>query len=496
MPDRPNILIFMTDQQRGDTVLPTSKVRTPRLDLFAAEGVTFTNTFCSSPHCCPSRATFFTGLYPSQHGVWHNVNVPNAITRGLRPGLRLWSDDLRENGYALHWFGDWHVSDDEGPVDRGWTEHVITSGPKRISSRKGSHTDWAYYEEIAAQSDSHMRGPGQILRPGYGTFTLYGQKDDIDTDTDWKLADDAVVFLETGLPEATPWCMYVGTKGPHDPYVVPEVFLEPYAHEEIALPPSFHDSMTDKPALYRRTRSLFDQLSEEEHREAIRHYYAYCSYEDHLFGRILDALDASGQRDNTIVLYCADHGDYCAEHGLWTKGLPCFRGAYHIPAVLRWPDGIADAGRQVHSLVSNADFAPTLLEAAGLNPTASRGDAVELKPSGASLLPFLRNETITEWREQLYTQTNGNELYGIQRAVFDGNWRFVYNAFDFDELYDLHADPDETVNLAMNEKFRAKILEYSRMLWAFAAAHEDTCTNPYIMVSLASYGPAYAFRSE
>ena len=97
---RPNLLIFMTDQQRGATVLPGSPVKavTPCLDRFRAEGVTFTRAFCPSPHCCPSRATFFSGLYPSEHGVWNNVDVGNTLSRGLNDGIRLWSEDLAASG--------------------------------------------------------------------------------------------------------------------------------------------------------------------------------------------------------------------------------------------------------------------------------------------------------------------------------------------------------------------------------------------------------------
>ena len=90
----PNLLIFMTDHQRADTVLPEHPAITPKLDRFVRDGVTFTDAFCPSPHCCPSRATFFTGLYPSGHGVWNNVCNRQALSLGVRQGVRLWSEDL------------------------------------------------------------------------------------------------------------------------------------------------------------------------------------------------------------------------------------------------------------------------------------------------------------------------------------------------------------------------------------------------------------------
>jgi arylsulfatase A-like enzyme len=93
----PNILIMMTDHQRGDTVLPEHPAITPNLDCFSEEGVTFEETYCPSPHCCPSRATFFTGLYPSRHGVWNNICNDQALSYGLKDGIRLWSEDLADD---------------------------------------------------------------------------------------------------------------------------------------------------------------------------------------------------------------------------------------------------------------------------------------------------------------------------------------------------------------------------------------------------------------
>ena len=138
--DRPNILIFMTDHQRADTVLPEHPAITPNLDRFAQEGVMFTNAFCPSPHCCPSRATFFSGLYPSRHGVWNNVCNRQALSRGLNDGVRLWSQDLAEAGYEMHFCGKWHVSVVESPRDRGWTEHHVSAAAASLGGNAaGTH---------------------------------------------------------------------------------------------------------------------------------------------------------------------------------------------------------------------------------------------------------------------------------------------------------------------------------------------------------------------
>jgi arylsulfatase A-like enzyme len=126
---KPNILIYMTDQQRGDTVPPYGRAITPNLDKLAREGIAFSQTFCPSPHCCPSRATFFTGLMPSEHGVWNNIEVGNALSRGPFPHTRYWSDDLLEAGYKLYYSGKWHVSALEDPVNVAGLKHFLSHPP-------------------------------------------------------------------------------------------------------------------------------------------------------------------------------------------------------------------------------------------------------------------------------------------------------------------------------------------------------------------------------
>ncbi len=487
--NKPNLLVFMTDQQRWDTAPPFTRAVTPYLDALAAEGVTFSGTYCPSPHCCPSRATFFTGLYPTEHGVWNNVQVANALSRGLNPGVKLFSDDLRDAGYELYFSGKWHVSSLETPADRGWQvngpqEQAVTESKlKELRSKR----EWDQYRRIGSAGPG-LRADFEIQRPGYGTFTISGV--DESPFRDRETVDEALQWFaeRKNRPEAAdasaPWCQFVGTLGPHDPYRVPQKYLDLYP-DPIPLPENFYDRMTDKPAMYRRIRALYDQLSPEEHQEAMRHYLAFCSYQDALFGEILAALEASGEADNTVVLYVSDHGDYMAEHGIWAKGLPCFEAAYRVPAVMRWPQGIVNPGRDVDAFVSLADFAPTFLELAGLSPDRSF--------TGSSLVPFLKDEAVEDWRDAIFTQSNGNEQYGIQRSVTTDQWKYVYNGFDFDELYDRWADPEETTNLADNANYRPVIRDLCRRMWQFAYDHNDTCINSYIMVGLAPYGPGIIF---
>jgi arylsulfatase A-like enzyme len=476
----------MTDHQRADTALAEHPSITPNLDRLAAEGVTFTQTFCPSPHCCPSRATFFSGLYPSRHGVWNNICNRRALSTGLNEGVRLWSEDLAEAGYNLHYTGKWHVSVEESPKDRGWTEHTV-------SGAKGTYhgARWDHYKALAQEptstGETAARGEGEILRPGYGPYRLYGTSERTG-DHDQRTLEEALAVMPELARSDAPWGLYVGFGGPHDPYMVPQRYLDLYDPDDVPLPAAYHDELADKPAIYKRMRDTrFGQLSEREVREAVRHFWAYCTYLDDMFGQLLKALDATGQADETLVLFTSDHADYVGEHGLFAKGIPCFQGAYHIPAVVRWPRGVRDPGRRVDAFVSEADFAPTLVEAAGL--------ALDAGLTGASLMPFLRGETPPDWRDAIHTQCDGVELYYTQRSVMTRDYKYVYNGFDWDELYDLRKDPEEMVNLASDPAYEPVKREMCRRMWQFAYEEDDSAINPYITVGLAPYGPAEAFDS-
>ena len=483
---KPNILIFMTDHQRADTVLPEHPCITPNLKRLEEQGVIFSSTFCPSPHCCPARATFMTGLYPSRHGVWNNICNRQALSLGLNEGVKVWSEDLAAAGYQLHWSGKWHVSVLESPKDRGWTEHFVSAA---AGTDHGRH--WEQYEELAKQPEDTERGEGQILRPGYGTYRLYGTgPDEGNRHDETALANGMRVLRElTSSDDEQPWCLYVGAIAPHDPYVVPQRYLDMYDIDDVPLPVSYGDELDDKPTIYQRMRETrFGQLTPREVREGIRHFWAYCTYLDDLFGRLMQILDESGQAEDTLVLYTSDHGDYCGEHGLFAKGIPCFKGAYHVPAVMRWPAYVQNQGRRVEEFVSLADIAPTFIEAAG--------QPLNRHFVGASLLPFLRDETPDDWRDEIHTQCNGVELYYTQRSVMTQDYKYTFNGFDRDELYDLRNDPDEMRNLADDPAYEGIKKQMCRRMWRFANREDDTAINSYITVGLTPYGPAEAFRND
>jgi len=442
---------------------------------------------------------------PSQHGVWNNVSVANALSRGFREGVRPWSVDLAEAGYNLHFVGKWHASNSQEPRDFRW-EHVHpermshgTGLPPEEQDREAREREIAVLRAGEREVAGTTRRPGEIQRRGFPSYVHYGGVDDTLLKRYFRNGDPEDPFGDTTVVAAAeerlrdvadgsdPWCLFVGTLGPHDPYIPPARFLDLYPPGSLGLPESFSDPMADKPALYRRTREAFSQLSPSEHLQALRHYLAFCSYEDELFGRLLACLREAGAYDDTLVVYLSDHGDYAGDHGLWCKGLPSFLSAYHIPAIVKLPGTDGPRGIESRELVSLADFGPTFLQAAGL--AAASGDA------GRSLLPLLDGTGPVPWRDALFFQTNGNETYGIQRSVLTDRWRFVYNGFDYDELYDLAADPGQMLNLAGDLQFRPVVEDCYRRLWDFALRHSDTLTNDYIFTALADVGPGIALPS-
>ena len=509
----PNILILLVDEMPYDVVSPGHPCHMPNARRLAEEGVSLTRTFTPSPHCCPSRATFMTGLYPSRHGVYNNVNTNTAFQFGLNPGVGTFSESLAEGGYRLAYAGKWHVSNEETPADRGWQELVPYE--KNVLTRRNA--DW---DEMAGRPDpaDHPRGSGEIFRPGWGSTQAIGKKltgPNAYEDTSWYrgAVGPGIRALTEMSTQDGPWALCISTDM-DPPSPVPEEIADLYDPQDVELPASFGDFMHDKPRVYQRMRyQIWGQLTEAEVRESIAHYWALCTLQDRYLGDILAALEATGQAEDTVVVFVADHGDYMFAHGLRCLGIPSFREVYHVPAIVRWPSGIADPGREVDQFLSLADFAPTFLELSGCDVP----DAL----TGRSFVPFLRNESPEDWPDAWYSQTKGNEVYYTQRIVQTSRYKYVCNWFDFDELYDLEADPHEMVNLAFPRELGtdpaslptdstsaaytpwpplpAPLDDVRRELlgkmWRFARREDDIIFNGYPPVALAPYGPIVGLRS-
>ena len=475
-----NIIVFMTDQQLGDTIKDNSPVLTPNIDRFKNRSVLFQEAYTASPHCCPARASFFSGLMPSQHGVWNNVENNNAISRDLFEGIKLFPEDLRANGYNTYFSGKWHVSAFAGPQDCGF-DHVLRYFVSNYGQMQRGHRphfeDWDnFYSDLKSiDKEKEEKQFGRIIRPGYPSYQHFGVDENPFGDKD--TVERAVDVIDH-YDNEQPFFLYVGTVGPHDPYTPPQEYLDMYKDVETPLPKSFYYELDQVPGFYKRTKDMFS-LTEEEHLESLRRYYAFCTYEDALFGDILDAVDRNGMAEDTIIVYLSDHGDLAGAHGMWSKGIPCYRESYNICAMIGGA-GISPS-IETDAFVSITDFAPTIMELAEVK--------CDKAFTGNSLVPFLKGSKPEKWRTELYTQTNGNEMYGIQRSVFNHKWKYVFNGFDYDELYDLENDPHELNNVIKCKEAEAIVKEMCKKMWVFGREVRDNCTCPYIMTAFAPYGP-------
>jgi arylsulfatase A-like enzyme len=479
--DRPNFLIVMTDHQRWDTTVPEHPCITPNLTKLAAEGVSFTHTYCPMAHCSPARATFFSGLYPTRTGVWNNVGNDYAIGRGPHEHVKMFSEDLREANYDLAYAGKWHVSalGTQTPKRYGWRELA-----KYGQTIQDGHQKW---EQIRRTADDPGDPDAKIQMPGFLPHDLYGVAENGDKG-DRRSMDLALAELPRLADGDKPWALYLGWNGPHAPYKIPQRYLDMYDVADVELPKSYFDDMADKPDYYGKLRrATFDQLGEERTKDAIRHFWAYCTMLDEMFGEVMAALEQTGQADNTVVLYCADHGDYVGEHGLFHKQVPSFLGGYRVPAIARWPKGVRNPGRRVEEFVSLADFAPTYLELGGVQP--------ERYHTGRSLVPFLRDETPPGWRQEICMQCEGTEQHFTQRQVLTKTHKYVFNGFGRDELYDMARDPDEIVNQIDNPEHDEAKRDLVGRMWQFAYLEQDRLgQTQYIMVNTAPWGPKEGFR--
>jgi len=190
-----------------------------------------------------------TGLYPSHHGIYNNVANTMAIHMGLKPGVRTFSERLREAGYTLSYSGKWHVSHTENPADRGWEENLVTAG---ADAHHG--VTWEDWRERAREApDDAPRRRGEIVCPGYFRRFLYGKRGrEIGDDPDYRIVQAGVRALREVSARVQPWCVYIGLSGPHDPYMIPEKYATMYDPKAIALPPNYHDDLADKPRIYQR----------------------------------------------------------------------------------------------------------------------------------------------------------------------------------------------------------------------------------------------------
>ena len=444
-PKRPNILWICTDQQRYDTIaaLGNPYVSTPHLDRLLRQGVAFERAYCQSPICTPSRASFLTGMYPSSLRVNRNGNptfpdFPPLITK-----------TLADSGYVCGLIGKLHLTSAYGRIEErtedGYSYWQYSHAPR---------DDWDSGHDYADWLKSKGADLGELVKDAAGIPAEWHQ-------TTW-CAEKTIEFIRQN--RSNPWLASVNIYDPHPPFNPPQAYRQLFDPKAVK-PPRFRESDLAQQAKLagiafqsaaRRPDSLDIKspvlpqsaqpgLAEAEtagQRDAASltaAYYAMIKLIDDQIARIIDALEVTGQRSDTLIIFTSDHGEALGDHGLIQKGCRFYEGLVRVPLIWSWPGHFA-AGARSSALVELSDIAPTLLELAGL-PIPSR-------MTGQSLLPILTGRRSADaHRDYVRCEyVDALDLPGYSAATmhFDGRWKIiVYHSHQLGELYDLSADPDE-----------------------------------------------------
>lgn len=482
---QPSFLFITTDQHRADCLgcYGNPVVRTPHLDRLAAEGVRLTRAYVQNPLCMPSRATLLTGRYPRAHRVWCNgVALPASETplpavlgaAGYRTAcvgkmhFTPYGAEARPGYFDAHrtWeacdLGDW-----TGPY-YGFDYVQLTIG--HCSATAGHYGRWLGRHFPEAQR-AYLQDARLGERPPSGAPQTWVSTLPVEAHPSVWIADRCLEWLERLRRESPdrPFFLWASFPDPHHPFRPPGPYARLYRDAPVPMPRRRPGELDDKPPLFRRyfdglTRGAERHegagidwpgaLTEDQLRDIIRFTYGMITLVDDNVGRLLDGLEAMGLAERTVVCFASDHGELLGDHGLICKGPFHYEGLLRVPMIWRFPDRFP-SGRVSDALVGLVDFAPTVLDLAGL----------EILPEmqGWSLARLLLGET-DEHREGVLTEfQSGYRPWLNLKTWRTADWKLTYYAGQpFGELYDLRRDPDEFVNLYHSpdhQEVRAALIE-------------------------------------
>jgi arylsulfatase A-like enzyme len=414
------------------------QAKTPNLDRLAASGVLFTNAYSPAPACNPSRSSVLTGIPCHQSGLYSNRQMmrevmPNAVTIPAYFSQQgYWSIG---SGKMLHYFIDARSWDDYYPDKNRedpfppWCD--FGARPKNLP-RAGL---WQY-----AEADW---GALQVTDKEFGGDYLV---------TDW-------VSRQLAAPQEKPFFLACGIYRPHEPWFVPQKYLDLFPLDSVQMPPGYRENdLDDLPATGKKigpNRYLEHIKSHGQWKKGVQAYLACIAYADAMLGRVMDALDQSPHRDSTIVVLWSDHGFHLGEKEHWQK-FTGWRQSTHVPFIIHVPPGVpglpagTKAGTRCTHAVNLVDMYRTLTDLCGLPAKA------DVSPN--SLVPLLADPQAA-WPHPSLTHLEKPDSYAIS---FE-DWRYIHYEDGGEELYDIRNDPYEWKNLAALPEFAAK-LESMRQL--------------------------------
>lgn len=430
MSTRPNLLVILSDQHQSRALSCAGHpvAQTPNLDALAARGTRFTNAYTPSPICVPARAAFATGRYPHDIRLWDNAMPYTGTPRG-------WGHALQDKGVRVESIGKLHyraIEDDAG-FD---VQHI----PMHVAGSVGMVWGSIRREEDRVYN-KQVRMMGDTVGSGESSYTRY----------DRAVTDRTCNWLEDAAEDADPWCLYVGLVAPHHPLIAPQEYYDLYPRDQLPAD-KLHprDGYQQHPWIEKMAFAMVGEdgwEDEAERRAAIAAYYGLTSYMDHNIGRIVAALKASGQYDNTTIIYSSDHGENLGVRGLWGK-MNMYEESAAIPLIVApAPDAGTAAPQTCATTASLLDVSETILDHFDAELPGDR--------PGQSLYGLAAQR---EDRERaVFSEYHAIGAVSGSFMLRKGRWKLIEYAGFEPELFDLDADPEEICNLAQSPDHAAAL---------------------------------------
>jgi len=456
---RPNVLFIISDDLTATALscYGNELCRTPNIDRLAAQGMRFTRAFCQGTYCGPSRASFMSGYYPHATGVLGYTNPRPAI--GDRA---TWSQHFKNAGYYAARVSKIYHMGVPGGIEEGgdgrdhnggngaddaasWTERFNSPGPEWKASGAG--------ETLEGNPD------GKRPVVGGNTFVVVEADGDDLTHSDGKTAAKAAELIERYAGQ--PFFLAVGFVRPHVPFVAPQKYFEPFLpYDKLPLPPKVDGDWDDIPrAGINYKTSVNMKMDIRRQKKAVGGYLASVAYMDAQVGKVIDALERSGQADNTIVIFTSDHGYHLGEHDFWAKVSLRDESAM-VPLIIRVP------GKEpavCHSLVELLDLYPTIASLCGLE--------VPQRLQGKNISPMLDNPA-HKVRDAAFSVAPSSKGFLLR----EDKWAYIQYAEDASqgiELFDMANDPRQFTNLAGQPEFASRAADFKMKLAAKLRAVRD-----------------------
>ena len=425
---RPNIVFICSDQHafRYTGYAGHPIVKTPNMDKIAQKGVSFSNTYCGSPVCTPGRACLMTGMYPSDVGSYCN----STVWDGSHP---TWGTRLNKAGYDCWATGKFDLHDD---YERGFKEINVSNGhctKPDITSLFRSPPCYRMSERDHVDGSPRKKPHGDAAKTQTALDFIHNEANTLNT----------------------PWVFYLGLSQPHPQFIAQQKYWDMYPEADMDLPDIRQDDLENQHLVYqglRHFKRIATPIPEDRIRRARAGYYGMITELDAYIGQVWEALEKTGQLENTIFIYTSDHGESLGEHGLWYKN-NLYENAAHVPLIIagsNLPEGIT-----IDTPVAHVDLVATLLD------LANTEIAPELR--GHSLLPFMKG-TKNDHPGWTYTESHSEGNCTGSFLIRKGDWKYVHFTWYDDQLFHVAEDPGEFDNRIDDSNAQEALIELRDIL--------------------------------